>query len=180
MMSDINRKGKQHRYMLKRLLILGAGGHGRVAAEIAESLGYSVSFLDDKLGEGVIGSISELEKFGSEFDSFFIGIGNNAVRHKLQDRLTELGLTVTILISPRAYVSPSVKVGWGTVIEPGAIVNANVTIGFGCIVSVGSIIDHDSVLEDFSHVNTGAICMSGAHVAAEQKVEAGEIVHGFY
>ena len=162
------------------LLILGAGGHGRVAAEIAESLGYTVSFLDDKPGEGVIGSISELEKFASGFDAFFIGIGNNAVRHKLQDMLTELGFTVATLISPCAYVSPSVNVGCGTVIEPGAIVNANVTIGCGCIVRVGSIIDHDSVLEDFSHVNTGAICMSGAHVAGETKIEAGEVLHGFY
>lgn len=165
---------------MRALLILGAGGHGHVVAEIAESLGYMVSFLDDKPGEGVIGSISELENFASGFDAFFIGIGNNAVRHKLQDRLAELGLTVATLICPCAYVSPSVKVGCGTVIEPGAIVNANVTIGCGCIVSVGSIIDHDSVLEDFSNVNTGAICMSGAHVAAEQKIEAGEVLHGFY
>ena len=165
---------------MKNLLILGAGGHGRVAAEIAESLGYTISFLDDKPGDGVIGSISELEKFSPGFDTFFIGIGNNAVRHKLQARLAELGLAVATLISPRAYVSPSVKVGCGTVIEPGSIVNANVTIGCGCIVSVGSIIDHDSVLEDFSHVNTGAICMSGAHVAGEQKIEAGEVLHGFY
>ena len=165
---------------MSKLLILGAGGHGKVVAEIAESLGYTVSFLDDKPGEGVVGSISELEKFGSEFEKFFIGIGNNAMRHKLQDRLVKLGLAVATLISPRAYVSPSVKAGCGTLIEPGAIVNANTTIGCGCIVSVGSVIDHDSVLEDFSHVNTGAICMSGAHVAEEIKVEAGEIVHGFY
>ncbi len=165
---------------MKSLLILGAGGHGRVAAEIAESLGYRVSFLDDKPGEGVIGSISELEKFGPKFDACFIGIGNNVVRHKLKDRLVELRLPVATLISPRAYVSSSVKVGCGTVIEPGAIVNANVTIGCGCIVSVGGIIDHDSVLEDFSHVNTGAICMSGAHVAGETKIEAGEVLHGFY
>ena len=115
-----------------------------------------------------------------EFDVFFIGIGNNAVRHKLQDKVVELGLSVVTLVSPNAYVSPSVKVGCGTVIEPGAVVNANVTIGCGCIVSVGGTIDHDSVLEDFSHVNTGAICMSGARVAAEQKIEAGEVLHGYY
>lgn len=57
---------------MSTLLILGAGGHGRVAAEIAESLGYRVSFLDDKPREGVIGSISELEKYASGFDAFFI------------------------------------------------------------------------------------------------------------
>ncbi len=75
---------------MKSILIIGAGGHGRVAAEIAESLGYTTSFLDDKPGEGVVGSISELEKFCSEFEEFFIGIGNT-MRHKLQDRLAELG-----------------------------------------------------------------------------------------
>ena len=165
---------------MKSLLILGAGGHGRVVAEIAETLGYTVSFLDDKPKEGVIGSISELENFSSEFDAFFISIGNNAVRHKLQDKLAALGLNIATLISPRAYVSPSVKVGCGSIIEPGAIINSNVSIGCGCIVSVGSIVDHDSVLEDFSNINTGAICMSGAHVGAETRVEAGEVVHGFY
>ena len=34
-----------------KLLILGAGGHGQVVAEIAELLGYTVPFLDDKPGE---------------------------------------------------------------------------------------------------------------------------------
>ena len=35
--------------MINTLLILGAGGHGRVVAEVAASLGYAVSFLDDKI-----------------------------------------------------------------------------------------------------------------------------------
>ena len=165
---------------MSKLLILGAGGHGRVVAEVAASLGYKVSFLDDKPGQNVVGRIAEVEKFKNRFDAFLVGIGNNKLRRELLERLSGQGVSIATLISPSAIVSPSADIGAGTVVEPGAIINTGVKIGQGCIVSVGSIIDHDSVLEDFSHVNTGAICMSGAHVAAEQKIEAGEVVHGFY
>ena len=165
---------------MSTLLILGAGGHGRVVAEVAASLGYEVSFLDDKSGQNVVGSIDEVEEIKDRFDAFFVGIGNNNLRRVLQDRLYGLGVSIATLISPSAIVSPSMVIGAGTVVEPGAIINTGVQIGQGCIVSAGSIIDHDSVLGDFCHVNTGAICMSGAQVEPEQKVEAGDVVHGFY
>ena len=165
---------------MSTILILGAGGHGRVVAEVAASLGYVVSFLDDKPGQNVIGRIDEVEQFKDRFDAFFVGIGSNKLRREIQERLSGLGVSIATLISPSAIVSPSAVIGAGTVIEPGVIINTGVKIGQGCIVSVGSVIDHDSVLGDFSHVNTGAICMSGAHVEEEQKVEAGEVVHGFY
>ena len=165
---------------MSTLLILGAGGHGKVVAEIATSLGYEVLFLDDKPGENVVGKINEFEKYKDSFDSFIIGIGNNKLRGEIQKKLSELGVTIATLISPKALVSSSTSIGEGTVVEPGAIINTGIQIGKGCIISVGSIIDHDSVIEDFAHVNAGAICMSGAHVEKEQKIEAGQIVHGFY
>ena len=165
---------------MSTLLILGAGGHGRVVAEIAASLGYEFSFLDDKPGENVIGKINEVEKYKNSFDLFIVAIGNNKLRCEVQKKISELGVTVAILISPKSIVSSSASIQEGTVVEPGAIINTGVQIGKGCIISVGSIIDHDSVIEDFAHVNAGAICMSGAHVEKEQKIEAGQIVHGFY
>ncbi len=165
---------------MRTLLVLGAGGHGRVVKEVATSLGYEVLFLDDKLEQNVVGRLNEANKFKDRFDAFFVGIGNNKMRGKLQDELSMLGGSIATLISPLAIVSPSAIIGAGTIVEPGAIINTRVRIGKGCIVSVGSIIDHDSVLEDFSHLNTGAICMSGAHVEKGQKVEAGSVVHGLY
>lgn len=165
---------------MSSLLILGAGGHGRVVAEIAALLGYEVSFLDDKPGMGVVGRIGDIGEFKGSYDEYIVGIGNNKIRHELQDKLSGMGVKIATLVSPSAICSPSVKIGEGSVVEPGAIVNTGVTLGRGCLVSIGSIVDHDSVLEDFSHVNAGAICISGAHVETERKVEAGEIVHGFY
>ena len=52
---------------MENLLILGAGQHGRVAKEIAETMDcYSkIDFLDD-LAECAIGKLSEYKNFKTE------------------------------------------------------------------------------------------------------------------
>lgn len=165
--------------MAKKLLIIGAGGHGKVVKEIAESLGYNdIAFLDDK-SNGAIGTIADSQKFVEEYQYAFVGIGNNKFRGELLEKLEQEGFEIPILIHPSAYVSRSAVIGKGTVVEPMAIVNANSKIGAGCIISVGAIVDHDVVLEDCVHVNAGAICKAGSFVAKETKLEAGQVVKGY-
>lgn len=163
----------------KRLLIIGAGGHGRVAAEVAEACGYKVLFLDDQPGEGVVGALSDIDAVKESYDVFFVGIRNNSKRQSLQEELEQKGIHVATLVHPTAYVSPSATIDAGTVIEPKAIVNTKSVIGKGCIISVGAIIDHDAVIGAFDHVNAGAICKGGASIEPCTKIEAGEVVHGF-
>lgn len=164
---------------MKKLLILGAGGHGKVVAEVAEACGYRVSFLDDKPGKDVIGSLSDIDDVKESFDEFFVGIGNNSKRQSLQHELEKKGLHVATLVHPSAYVSPTAKIDAGTVVEPKAIVNTNSVISKGCIISVGAIIDHDTIICEYSHVNSGAICKGGAKVEPGTRIEAGKVVHGF-
>lgn len=165
--------------MIKSLLIIGAGGHGKVVKEIAEALGYkNIAFLDDNSAEA-IGKIADSKAFVNQFQEAFVGIGNNKFRGELLVRLEQEGFTIPVLIHPTAYVSKSAVISNGTVVEPMAIVNANSQIGTGCIISVGSIVDHDAVLEDCVHVNAGAICKAGSVVTKETRVDAGEIVQGF-
>lgn len=58
------------------LLLIGAGGHGKVVAEIAEDCGYEkIDFLDSNSPES-IGKISDLEKFTNQYEYAFVGIGN--------------------------------------------------------------------------------------------------------
>ena len=78
---------------MKRLVILGASGHGRVAADIAGKNGYdSIAFLDDtKKTCGRYPVMGESARF-SEYDcDFFVAIGNPQVRRRMQ----ETGLTLT-------------------------------------------------------------------------------------
>lgn len=165
--------------MAKNLLIIGAGGHGKVVKEIAELLGYQgIDFLDDNSSEA-IDKIADSQNFVKDYQYAFVGIGNNKFRGELLKRLEQEGFEIPSLIHPTAYISKSAVIGKGTVVEPMAIVNANSKVGAGCIISVGAIVDHDVVLEDCVHVNAGAICKAGSFVAKETKLEAGQVVKGY-
>ena len=152
---------------MESLLIIGAGGHGRVVAEIAEACGYdSIAFLDDN-SPTAIGKIKEMESYTPQYDGVFIAIGNNALRQQLAGQLKQLkGAKLVTLVHPTAYVSPSATVGAGTVVEPKAVINTNSQIGQGCIISVGTVVDHDCLIGDFCHINAGVVCGAGSCVEA--------------
>lgn len=159
----------------KRLLILGAGGHGYVVKEIAESCDYETFFLDDK-NPNAIGSIHDLEQISPKFDECFVAIGNADLRADLMNRLEQLHCMTPVLIHPTAYISPSATIGTGTVVAPHATIHTNVNIGKGCIVSINAVIDHDVKIGDFCHINSGAICMAGTQLESRAKLDAGEIL----
>ena len=161
------------------LLIIGAGGHGKVVSEIAADCGYrKIDFLDDNSSDA-IGKISDLEKFTGQYECAFVGIGNNRFRGELIEKLEELGYQVPVLIHPTAYISRTAKIEKGTLVEPKAIVNANTAILTGCIISVGGIVDHDAIIEKCCHINVGAIVKAGATVEEYTQLEAGEVKLGY-
>ena len=163
---------------MKSLLIIGAGGHGRVVAEIAEDLGYErIGFLDDN-SEAAIGKLEDMEQF-TEYGEAVCAIGNNKVRKQVLDRLERAGYRIPYLIHPSAYISRSAVIEKGVVIEPGAVVNANSRIGYGSIISVGTIVDHDTVIGVCAHINAGAIVKAGAEVDDYTRVDAGCVVNGY-
>lgn len=170
--------------MGKRLLILGAGGHGKVVREITEiikdktgSPKYEiVHFLDDNVKEA-IGKISELYKLKNKYDEAFCAIGDNFIRKEIQEKIKETGMEIPVLVHPTSYVSSNAKIGKGVVIEANAVVNTGTVIEDGCIISAGAVIDHDVFIGQFAHINVGAICKSGSRICEMQKVDAGEIIN---
>lgn len=149
---------------MKRLLIIGAGGHGQVLAETARACGYdAVDFLDDR-NPVAIGGTDRLEALAGSYDGAIVSIGNNALRRDLICRLQAVGANVATLVHPRAFVAPSAALGAGSVVLPGAVVHTNARVGVGCIISIGAVIDHDARVGDFTHVNAGAVVPAGARV----------------
>lgn len=169
------------------LLILGAGGLGRIVRETAKARGQyeNIAFLDDnweaddlvQKQSDVIGRLSDYDKFTGCFDHAFVAIGNAEVRKKYQDLLTE-SYRIDTLVHPVAHISPSASISKGTVVMAGAVVQTNSRVGTGCIISAGAIIDHDSVVGDYCHINAGAIVPSMSIVAAMTKVDYGTVYHG--
>jgi sugar O-acyltransferase (sialic acid O-acetyltransferase NeuD family) len=160
--------------MRKKLLIIGANGHGKVVADLAIKLNrwLSVAFLDDdknintSMSLEVLGTSNEASKYIEEYE-IFVGIGNNAIRQKVQEMLETIGAKIPILIHPTAIIGEQVEIGSGTAVMAGAIVNCCTKIGKGCIVNTGSTIDHDNSIEDFVHISPGS------HLAGTVKIGKG-------
>ena len=135
---------------MKRLIIIGAGGHGRV---VEDASNLDCVFLDDnpKL-EGVIGSINQLEQIKEKGEAIIVGIGDNKIRMEMLSKIQE----VATIIHPTAVISESAMVGCGTVVFANVVINPNSTIGRGCILNTASTVDHDCILGDGVHISPGA------------------------
>jgi len=151
--------------MSKTLIILGAGGHGRVAADCAMELGLwqRVAFLDDfrtdSAGERqwpILGSLDTVFDLIKKNDEAFVAIGDGEVRSHWIQRLVEAGIRIATLIHPRANVSRFSSIGDGSIIAAGACVNIGADIGQGCIVNTGATVDHDCILGPCVHICPGA------------------------
>lgn len=143
---------------MKKLAIVGAGGHSKVIADIARKNGYEgIVFLDDYnkisfLGEYPI--IGDTDTLIPEDYDVFIAIGNAETRKRMTEKFTNRNIVT--LIHPNAVIADDAKIGKGTCVMAGAVINPGVVIGNGCIVNTSSSVDHDSVLGDYVHVSVGA------------------------
>lgn len=148
---------------MSKLLILGAGGHGKVVAEIASLMKQwdEIAFLDDKEelkevnGYKIIDKLKNYKLYKEEYKNAFVAIGNNKLRMNLINNLLMEGFNVPILVHPTAIISKNVKIDKGTVIMAGAVINTNSVIGKGCIINTSSSIDHDCILKDGVHISPG-------------------------
>lgn len=166
---------------MKRLLIYGAGGHGKVVADIASNTYEEILFIDDyKAGGTCMGYpiVNSKELPESYFDNsyFFVAIGNAIERKNVSMMLHEKGAEFVTLVHPSAIIGKNVTIGKGTVIMPGAILNAECKIGEGCIINTSASVDHECVLGDYVHVAVGAHLCGGVHVGDSTWIGAGAII----
>ncbi|OPJ55318.1 acetyltransferase [Alkalithermobacter paradoxus] len=169
--------------MKEKLIIIGASGHGKVIADIAIKMNkwQSIAFLDDdeaiktSMGLEVIGKTADAFTYKDEAD-FFVAIGNNATREKVQERLIEEELNVVSLIHPSAVIGIGVEIGIGTVVMAGVVINSSSRIGKGCIINTSSSLDHDNVIEEYVHISPGVNIAGTVSVGRGSWLGIGSIV----
>ncbi|WP_060483753.1 acetyltransferase [Pseudomonas sp. NBRC 111123] len=157
---------------MRRLAILGASGHGKVLADIAELCGWpEVVFYDDawpaRQVNGhwpIVGDSAALLAQLSSVEGVIVGIGNNQVRHDKQRQLAAVDAPIVSLIHPQAVISPRSAIGIGSVVMGGVVVNIDSRIGDGAILNTGCSVDHDNLLGDFVHLSPGARLAGGVTV----------------
>ena len=166
--------------MKLKLIIIGAGGHGKACIDVVESTQqYTIEGIIDipeklginVLGYTVIGSDDKLIKMIRKDRSFLIGIGQIGSPKK---RKTLFGLlkdnrgNLPTVISPYAYVSRHARIGRGTIVMHNATINAGAVIGENCIINTNALVEHDAIIGNHCHVATAAVvngdCILGSDV----------------
>lgn len=171
--------------MDKKVIIIGAGGHGKVIGDIVEKSGdVLLGYLDSDKEPGevvyknynVIGTLSECIDFQTKDSDieFFIAIGANAVRQRIAKEY-KLNKYYTA-IHPSAIIASDVEVKAGTSIMAKVVINASAKIGEQCIINTSSVIEHDCIVSDYSHVSSGVIMCGGSIIENEAYVGAGSII----
>ena len=170
-------------FMKNKLIIIGASGHGKVVADIAIKMNkwQSITFLDD---DESIKTSMELEVIGKTADAFtykdetdfFVAIGNNATREKVQEKLIGEGFNVVSLIHPSAVIGTDVEIGIGTAVMAGVVINSSSRIGMGCIINTSSSLDHDNVIEDYVHISPGVNMAGTVKVGKGSWIGIGSVV----
>lgn len=187
---------------MPRLIVWGAGGHGKVVIETASAVGRydSILVVDDDaakrggrvLGYVVAGPIADIPRHPD--DEVFLALGDNRTRATAYDWCKAAGFTLATLLHPRAVISPSAAVQEGTLVMPLSVVNAEARIGRNCIINTGAVVEHDCLVGDhvhlspgvkiggnatidaFAHVGIGAVVLPGISVGAGTTVGAGAVV----
>jgi sugar O-acyltransferase (sialic acid O-acetyltransferase NeuD family) len=161
---------------MSKLFIIGASGHGKVAAETAEACGFTdIAFLDHIWPEKTTNVHWPVVGVPDRTRSpLFCAVGNNKTRARLFE---EFGFGDSpVLIHPQASVSKYADIGAGTLVVSGSVVNADTVIGRGVILNTACSVDHDCHVGDFAHISPGARLAGDVSVGDRSWIGIGAVV----
>lgn len=169
--------------MTRRLGIIGAGGHGKVAADVAQRCGWDeVIFFDDRAESGpfehahwqVFDQPSEIKSY--RCSAFFVAIGNAVARQQWCERVGEFALPLACLVDPGAIVSQYAQIEPGALIVAGAVINVDSQVRRGAIVNTRASVDHDCIVGAYSHICPAAALAGGVMVGERSWIGIGSQV----
>lgn len=164
------------------VVIIGAGGHGKVVADILRAAGGTslVGFLDadpalrgqTMAGLAVLGPVNLLGKLWQQkVRHAVVAIGDNRTRRRLGDVLREQGFEPATAVHPSAVVSATARLGRGVVVAANATVCTEAAVG-----DFATVVDHECVLETAVHIAPGVRLAGRVRVADEAFVGIGATV----
>lgn len=172
--------------MSRPVIIVGAGGHGRVLADALRLSGVTVLGFVDATGAGeaaglpILGDDAALD-VGGGYD-LVNGVGwtgteaGRGVRRSIQLRLEGRGFRFVGARHPSAVVAGDAVVAEDAQLMAGCIIQPEAVLNRGVIVNTGAIIEHGVRLGDFTHCASGAILCGDVRIGADAHVGAGAVV----
>lgn len=157
------------------MYIFGAGGHGKVIAEIAESRSLKIEgFIDTNNNDVEILGYEIFKNCPRDTCEMIIAIGNNEIRKRIAFENPKS--QYPILIHINSNVSKRAKLDFGSVIMAGTTINTSASIGKHCIVNTNASIDHDCIIEDFVHLSPNVALAGNVFVGEGTHIGIGACV----
>lgn len=166
---------------MSTLLILGAGGHGRVVADAALCAGeWQRMVATDRDPARCVGALIEGVQCMALPDAlaapFAIHIAIGHARHREREAAALGTRPLVTVIHPRGAVSPRARVGAGSFVAAQAVVAPGATLGRCAIVNHGAVVDHDVTLGDYVHVAPQAALGGGVSTGHRVLIGSGAVV----
>jgi sugar O-acyltransferase (sialic acid O-acetyltransferase NeuD family) len=171
------------------LVMIGAGGHARVLAALAQAAGYSILGVCDPglvannvtrwEGLDVLGDDHALEQLTQDDVELMLGVGQltaGCIREELYRIWRARGYAFPALVHPTAWVAPGVVLSDGVQIMAGAIIQPGCEIGENSIINTRASIDHDCRIGRNVHIAPGATLCGSVTVEIGSFIAAGATI----
>jgi sugar O-acyltransferase (sialic acid O-acetyltransferase NeuD family) len=159
-----------------RVVIVGAGGYGRLALDVLVAAGFEslvIGFYDDAhaalpaqvRGFPVLGDIGMLKSMLSvEEVHVIVAVTDNRARLRIANSVRTLGASFFTAVHPMAYVSSEAVLGDGTVVAAGAVIHPDSAVASHCYLGPNSVVDRDAMVGAGSWLGAGAVVGPAARV----------------
>jgi UDP-perosamine 4-acetyltransferase len=169
---------------VSRVVILGAGGHGRVVLEAlrGSKVRGLAGFADPKArgtvdGLRVLGGDEVLERLPRA--RLVNGVGaasETGARRRLYERLRARGRRFLAVVAPSAFVARTARLGEGCQVLTGAVVHPGATVGENAVVNTAAVIEHDATVGAHAFVGPAAVLCGAAAVGEGAFIGAGAVL----
>ena len=171
-----------------KILIVGAGGHGQVVADILQAQRVAgddvdvIGFVDDdpalegqdRLGRPILGNLAAITEIGH--DAVVLAVGDNTRRACLDQDLRRAGQRFATAQHPSALIASGTSVGDGSMICARVVVGCCSRVGRGVILNTACTVDHHARLDDFVHVAPGVHLGGDVSIGSRSMLGIGAIV----
>jgi sugar O-acyltransferase (sialic acid O-acetyltransferase NeuD family) len=173
---------------MEPIILIGGGGHCLSCIDVLElaNMFEIVGILDtsDKVGTTlsgikVIGTDDDIPLLVSKYKNFLITIGqikSSEKRVRIYETVKKYGGNLPVVISPKAYISPSAFIDEGTIIMHNSLINAKAVIGKGCIINTGALVEHEVTIGDFCHISTQAIVNGQVYIGKNSFIGSNSVI----
>lgn len=173
---------------MKQLIIIGAGGMGRVMYDMArESVGYLTEYdikgyIDDNIHSldnhsGYPPILSTIADYTIQKDDIFIcSIGGNSRKACIESILTRGGEFLT-MIHQTARIGTNVKIGKGCMVGAFTTIAADAKIGEYNFIQSNMIIGHDVVIGNWNRIDSHTMLIGGITIGNENMIHSAAVIN---